>query len=101
LRLDLEYVGPDLSTFIDKMGMLTLSKDQQHQVWIDASNGLEYLGTQNLIHLDIKPQNILLGLGDRAKICDFGISVQTAELANHPGGTCHYVSGRRGPPANV
>jgi serine/threonine protein kinase len=37
-------------------------------------NGLEYLYYQQIMHRDLKPQNILLHKGV-AKICDFGLSI--------------------------
>jgi len=87
--------------------MSKLSEDIRHQVWIDVSSGLEYIHAQNILHLDIKPQNILLGYGGQAKICDFGFSVQSAISMAYGGGTPDYIppeyvdSGERGRPADV
>lgn len=41
---------------------------------IDISEGLEYCHRNNILHLDIKPQNILV-CGNVCKICDFGNSL--------------------------
>ncbi|KAK1556607.1 hypothetical protein Q3G72_008585 [Acer saccharum] len=44
---------------------------------LDIAKGLAYLHEecrQRIVHLDIKPQNILLDINLRAKISDFGLS---------------------------
>ena len=50
--------------------------------------GLEALHAQRIAHLDIKPQNVLLGRGGAVKIADFGIS---SRLRDQRGG--HMVAG--------
>jgi len=46
--------------------MSQLSEASQHWIWIDISRGIEYIHAENINHLDIKPENILLGEGGRA-----------------------------------
>ena len=87
--------------------MSKLSKNERHQVWINVSSGLEYIHAKDILHLDIKPQNILLGPGGRAKICDFGFSVQRVISIAYGGGSPNYIppeylnAGERGRPADV
>jgi serine/threonine protein kinase len=88
--------------------MSNLSEDVAHQIWIDISSSVEYLHSKKMLHLDIKAQNILLSEGRRAKIYDFGISVQNAvEPIPFDGGTLTYTppeflrTGKRGRPADV
>ncbi len=50
--------------------------------------GLTYAHSAGIIHRDLKPANILLNEDCRAKICDFGLSRQVADLAN-PMHTCN------------
>ena len=48
---------------------------------LDVANGLQYLHTLTspILHLDLKPQNVLLFDDGTAKLCDFGI----AHIAKH------------------
>jgi len=43
--------------------------------------GLRFIHAANIIHRDIKPQNILVTDTDTAKICDFGMAIQDDEEA--------------------
>jgi tetratricopeptide (TPR) repeat protein len=63
--------------------------------WIgEIADALEYAHLNGVIHLDIKPANILIGANGRAKLADFGI----AQSANKTGqfapslGTLRYMS---------
>ena len=82
MGLVLELADTDLANLIRnvwfKPGMRQRKQDQdqlQHQLQIayDSFCGLNYLHRNNIIHLDLKPQNILI-VGNHAKIADFGIS---------------------------
>lgn len=108
LRLELEYVGPDLSKFVDRQRMWKLPEATSHQIWMDISNAMKHIHARKVLHLDVKPENILLGPGGRAKICDFGFSVQEAEgPIPYNGGTPRYtppeyvLTGERGRPADI
>lgn len=91
--LELEYIGPDLAQSADKEHLSLLSEDLQYRIWRDVTKGLEYIHSMNIIHRDIKPQNILLGQGNRgAVICDFGISAQIhTQPKVYFGGTPCYI----------
>ena len=65
----------DLYKYIQRKGPLTenLSQDFTKQL----ANGLHYMRTKNLIHRDLKPQNLLLKKNSQSqkiilKIADFG-----------------------------
>eukprot|EP01133_Synstelium_polycarpum_P013852 gene13852-16336_t len=45
----------------------------------DISLGLEHVHANGIIHLDIKPENLLFGNDSTLKICDFGVSVTNGD----------------------
>jgi len=45
-------------------------------VALELSRGLEEVHTQDVVHRDLKPGNVLLGRGGDAKIADFGIALE-------------------------
>lgn len=46
---------------------------------MDILKGIEFLQSHNVIHCDIKPENLLLTKEGRVKICDFGFAVVVGE----------------------
>lgn len=44
--------------------------------------GVNYMHSAGIIHRDLKPANVLVNEDSRAKICDFGLSRQVADLTN-------------------
>jgi serine/threonine protein kinase len=102
LSLELEYIGPDLARSINEKDISQLSTAAQHRIWIDISRGLQHIHSIGIIHLDVKPQNILLGKDDRAVLCDFELSVEGTVETKNNGGTPPYLppeylyDGRRG-----
>ena len=52
----------------------TLEEKHVNNFSIQIKNGLQYLYKQNIIHRDIKPQNILVSNDKILKIIDFGLS---------------------------
>uniref|UniRef100_A0A1I7YLX8 non-specific serine/threonine protein kinase n=1 Tax=Steinernema glaseri TaxID=37863 RepID=A0A1I7YLX8_9BILA len=52
---------------------------QPKKVWRifrEILNGLQYIHHQGMVHRDIKPMNILLGVNDQVKIGDFGLATR-------------------------
>eukprot|EP00759_Apiculatamorpha_spiralis_P036971 PhF_6_TR37095/c1_g3_i3/m.54447 len=47
---------------------------------LDVLHGLQYLHDHNVIHMDIKPENILLDENGRCKLADFGVSTMLESL---------------------
>lgn len=44
----------------------------------DLVSALHFLHSQRILHRDLKPQNILVGIDGRAKLCDFGFAKMIA-----------------------
>eukprot|EP00760_Papus_ankaliazontas_P009180 PhM_4_TR13977/c4_g7_i6/m.15613/K07359/CAMKK2; calcium/calmodulin-dependent protein kinase kinase 2 len=42
--------------------------------FLDVLHGLQYLHNHNVVHMDIKPENILVGEDGTCKLADFGVS---------------------------
>lgn len=75
--------GGTLRNLMDASGQLSL--EMRLNLVTDVLAGLDYAHQQNIIHCDIKPENILLNLtaqGWKAKITDFGIAKLGQETLN-------------------
>lgn len=105
----LEFLeGPRLSTLVRKYG--PLSMEQLIPLATQLCSALYYMSTQGLVHLDVKPRNIIMG--GSARLIDLSIakSLKEAEALTSPIGTDAYMApeqcdpGGKGPlgsPADV
>ncbi|MDR2681360.1 MAG: serine/threonine protein kinase, partial [Tannerella sp.] len=69
----MEYIkGCSLKYMLDKEGVLSENKLLRyvHQI----GNALDFVHDKNIVHLDIKPSNILIDKDDNARLIDFGVS---------------------------
>lgn len=72
LVLEMEYVkGTTLERLLKKQ---VLTAQEKLALLIDISEGLLTIHQQNILHLDLKPSNVLVNESGSAKIADFGIS---------------------------
>ncbi|HXV06024.1 MAG TPA: protein kinase [Solirubrobacterales bacterium] len=70
-----EYVkGETLKQRIKRVGALDAQEALAHA--IEIARGLSVAHSRNMVHRDIKPQNVLIDEEGRAKLTDFGISRQ-------------------------
>src|SRR5919106_1585791 len=68
-----EYIdGETLKQRIERLGELPL--DESAAYAIEVGRGLVAAHARNLVHRDVKPQNVLIDSEGRAKVTDFGIA---------------------------
>ena len=58
----------------------------------EVLQGLNYLHSNNISHLDIKPDNIGFDISQRAKILDFGLTAESKYYLTRPCGTPLYCA---------
>jgi serine/threonine-protein kinase len=86
--LVLEYVeGFSAHALLDRHGKIEVG-DAVH-IALDVARALEHAHSRNIVHRDIKPDNILLSLSGVAKLVDFGLAKRTDE-------TSHLTATRQG-----
>ena len=76
-HLVLEHLdGPRLSTLIRRQG--ALEPEQLLPLGLQLCSALHYLGSEGVVHLDVKPSNIIMGAP--ARLIDLSIARTIAEL---------------------
>lgn len=69
----MEYVsGKDLKRIIEEKG--ALPPGYAKTIILEVAKALDHAYSKNIIHRDIKPQNIMLTLDGKVKLMDFGIA---------------------------
>jgi serine/threonine-protein kinase len=107
-HLVLEHVeGPRLSTLIRRFG--AVETEQAAALAVEVASALHYLHGVGIVHLDVKPKNLIMGAPPRLIDLSIARSLSDAARLRVPVGTDAYMapeqcvptSGRVGPPADV
>lgn len=89
----MEYVeGITLKTYIEKKGQL--SYKEAVSIAIQVGRGIEAAHNKNIVHRDIKPQNIMISTEGKVKVTDFGIAraATSNTISSDVMGSVHYSS---------
>ena len=74
----MDYIdGAPLSSLIERQGRLSESESLGYIRQV--AEALDYIHSQNRLHLDVKPQNIMIDGNGKAILIDFGVSKQYDE----------------------
>ena len=72
--------GITLKTYIEKKGRLTVK--EATSIAIQVASGLEVAHNNQIVHRDIKPQNIIISREGKVKVTDFGIAKSVSSNTN-------------------
>ncbi len=84
--------GITLKNYIERKGQLTVK--EATSIAIQVSAGLEVAHNNQIVHRDIKPQNIIISREGKVKVTDFGIAKATTSqtTTSTAMGSVHYAS---------
>ncbi len=84
--------GITLKNYIERKGRLTIK--EATSIAIQVSAGLEVAHNNQIVHRDIKPQNIIISREGKVKVTDFGIAKATTSqtTTSTAMGSVHYAS---------
>ena len=84
--------GITLKDYIQKKGKLT--SKEVIGITLQVCAGIEAAHSKNIIHRDVKPQNIIISKEGKVKVTDFGIAKATSSntISTNVMGSVHYTS---------
>ena len=85
-------VGGNLLNAINKMNKIP--EELAKIIFRQLITSLQFIHSNNIVHRDIKPDNILLDLDNTIKLCDFGVSkiIPPGQLINDSCGTPAFIA---------
>ena len=84
--------GITLKEYIEKKGRLAVR--EATSIAIQVSMGLQAAHHNNIVHRDVKPQNIIISTDGKVKVTDFGIAraASSNTISSNVMGSVHYSS---------
>jgi len=82
--------GPRLSTLLRKYGRLPM--EQLLPLALEVCSALQYLSTEAVVHLDVKPSNIIMGAPPRLIDLSIARSIDEAVALDSSVGTDDYMA---------
>lgn len=84
--------GITLKSYIGKKGFLDVK--EAVGIAIQVAQGIGAAHDQNIVHRDIKPQNMLISKDGKVKVADFGIAraASTQTMTSEAMGSVHYMA---------
>lgn len=91
LYLIMELCDCSLPEYIERIGRI--DENTLKKIFRDLCKGLCKLHAQNIVHLDIKPDNVLFSFNHKFKIADLGLARITTDLCGEiPEGDARYLA---------
>ena len=76
----MEYVAKtSLHTYLRSLGSRRLTENEIKHIVVQICQGISYCHGKNIIHRDVKLENILLDEENKVKLIDFGFSIIASE----------------------
>jgi serine/threonine protein kinase len=75
--ITMELCGNSLQNILEES---SINKHQRIHIWQSIAKALKYCHKIGIVHADVKPKNILMGMDNEPKLADFGSAVFVNEF---------------------